>query len=146
MIPYGYLAHHGILGQKWGVRRFENEDGTLTNAGKKRYRKEHLKEYVASTDKYMTEYRTSKEGSEKFNKLKKRHTRSERDDYYKNAADYTAKKLLSEYGDVKLSALEYRKGDSSVVETKRLIDRIAGQIEYNYDFLDAAYGLYEFSK
>ena len=31
------LAHYGILGQKWGVRRFQNEDGTLTDAGKKRY-------------------------------------------------------------------------------------------------------------
>lgn len=33
-----YLAHHGILGQKWGIRRYQNEDGTLTEAGKKRYR------------------------------------------------------------------------------------------------------------
>lgn len=32
-----YLAHFGIKGQKWGVRRFQNEDGTLTNAGKQRY-------------------------------------------------------------------------------------------------------------
>lgn len=31
------LAHHGILGMKWGVRRYQNEDGTLTEAGKKRY-------------------------------------------------------------------------------------------------------------
>ena len=31
------LAHHGILGQKWGVRRFESANGTLTAAGKKRY-------------------------------------------------------------------------------------------------------------
>lgn len=30
------LSHHGILGQKWGVRRFQNADGSLTNAGKKR--------------------------------------------------------------------------------------------------------------
>lgn len=30
------LYHHGILGQKWGVRRFQNKDGTLTSAGKKR--------------------------------------------------------------------------------------------------------------
>lgn len=44
------LTHHGIKGQKWGVRRFQNEDGTLTSAGKKHYRsanrdtriKEHL--------------------------------------------------------------------------------------------------------
>ncbi len=32
-----HLEHHGILGQKWGVRRFQNEDGTLTTAGKRRY-------------------------------------------------------------------------------------------------------------
>lgn len=32
-----YLAHHGILGQKWGVRRFQNEDGSLTPEGRKRY-------------------------------------------------------------------------------------------------------------
>ena len=32
-----YLAHHGILGMKWGIRRFRNYDGSLTNAGRKRY-------------------------------------------------------------------------------------------------------------
>ena len=31
------LSHHGILGMKWGVRRFQNADGSLTDAGKKRY-------------------------------------------------------------------------------------------------------------
>lgn len=31
------LYHHGIKGQKWGVRRYQNPDGSLTAAGKKRY-------------------------------------------------------------------------------------------------------------
>ena len=35
--PDDSLAHHGIKGQKWGVRRYQNADGTLTEAGKKRY-------------------------------------------------------------------------------------------------------------
>lgn len=32
-----YLAHHGVKGQRWGIRRYQNTDGTLTNAGKERY-------------------------------------------------------------------------------------------------------------
>ena len=32
-----YLEHHGVKGQKWGIRRYQNEDGTLTDEGKKRY-------------------------------------------------------------------------------------------------------------
>ena len=31
------LVHHGIKGQKWGIRRFQNSDGTLTDAGRSRY-------------------------------------------------------------------------------------------------------------
>lgn len=32
-----YLVHYGIKGQKWGIRRWQNEDGTFNEAGKKRY-------------------------------------------------------------------------------------------------------------
>lgn len=35
--PSDHLEHHGIKGQKWGVRRFQNKDGTYTSAGKERY-------------------------------------------------------------------------------------------------------------
>lgn len=49
-----HLAHHGIKGQKWGVRRFQNEDGSLTPEGQARY-KQYAKEAMdKSYDAYYT--------------------------------------------------------------------------------------------
>ena len=61
------LYHHGILGQKWGIRRYQNKDGSLTAAGKKRYSKfndvrnsiendvpDDMREHLSSVMKSMT--------------------------------------------------------------------------------------------
>ena len=40
---YNEMYHHGIIGMKWGVRRYQNKDGTLTAAGKKRYSRDITK-------------------------------------------------------------------------------------------------------
>ena len=58
-----YLKHHGILGQKWGVRRFKNADGTLTEKGKARMDAENVKKankYLKSNALWRTRYETSK--------------------------------------------------------------------------------------
>lgn len=47
-----YLAHHGIKGQKWGVRRFQNPDGTLTEEGKLRLDKYKSKELNTASTGY----------------------------------------------------------------------------------------------
>lgn len=47
-----YIAHHGILGMKWGVRRYQNSDGTLTPEGRKRYGEKLGKEIYKIDKKY----------------------------------------------------------------------------------------------
>ena len=43
------IAHHGVKGQRWGVRRYHNDDGSLTAAGKKRQAKQEVKAKKALT-------------------------------------------------------------------------------------------------
>lgn len=58
------LRHWGIKGMKWGVRRYQNNDGTLTDAGKRRYDRDmkglsnkKKKSYEADPDKWVKEDR-----------------------------------------------------------------------------------------
>lgn len=64
-----YLAHYGILGMKWGVRRYQNEDGTLTDAGKRR-----IKRAMSKRDK-MLEYGITSKEYRKRNKKFTKYTR-----------------------------------------------------------------------
>lgn len=64
----GELYHYGIKGQKWGVRRYQNPDGTLTNAGKRRQAKREYRNDLKSAiskskeqgNKYATTYMTAR--------------------------------------------------------------------------------------
>ena len=69
---YGELYHHGIKGQKWGIRRYQNEDGSLTEEGKKRYysgtsgdfeKEKYLEDTTAQSEKELTQENLGQAGS-----------------------------------------------------------------------------------
>ena len=62
-----YLEHFGVKGMKWGVRRYQNEDGSLTSLGKKR-------------DKMLSDRKTAKKHSTTSNMVKAEYSRREFED------------------------------------------------------------------
>ena len=111
-----YLEHHGILGQKWGVRRYQNPDGSLTAAGKKRQVR-ILKEQsrhtldtefqVHKNPRTQSLIRSTKAFSEGSSTIK-----GQKAHYYTKEKELLAKAVLEEVGALPVSKLDrYRAVD-----------------------------------
>ena len=90
------LMHYGILGQKWGVRRYQNEDGSLTNAGKKRYNKEISPDHYVLPDSKQPYELSNKELKKRIDRMK---LENEYTDYYNHIMD-DPNKINSNKGDI----------------------------------------------
>lgn len=84
------IEHFGILGQKWGVRRYQNEDRTLTEEGKARYRKESEYDSKSNTWKSKDARHLTDE------ELNKRNSRLQRERQYRDLTEPPIKKATKE--------------------------------------------------
>lgn len=131
-----HIAHHGIKGMKWGVRRYQNKDGSLTPAGKKRISKEYkqLSDKIDGelqrtyTSRYIDAHNKAADvmnngGIDRYNaKQRKKYGENymDRDDYEENYMK-EFEKLLSENYNKSLN--EFFKNNADYKKSKELVDK-----------------------
>lgn len=85
------LCHHGVRGQKWGIRQYQNEDGSLTRAGEIHYgrvgNKRQKKDYMRGALLYERANRIRLTDSDRKNGLGSRDLKEQRAAYYKGLKD-----------------------------------------------------------
>lgn len=122
-----YLVHHGILGQRWGIRRYQNPDGTLTAEGKKRQRisdKQYREKSLKKVEEfYNKNYRSGPYAIKKRTGINELREKIANEKNKEKLADY---KLMLEY-QKKLKSLEKEKvkklTHDDILNEKRIVGK-----------------------
>lgn len=119
-----FLAHHGIKGQRWGVRRYQNPDGTLTEAGKK-----HYSDAVESTPRHKpSEARKKAREEERARKFEEKRQQALKTGSatevmkYKNFS--TQKELQDAISRINMERTLKQLSDAELNSGKKFIDRV----------------------
>lgn len=118
-MPNDYLAHHGIKGQKWGVRRYQNSDGSLTAEGRRRRGYSSDKPERKSLSERRKE-KAAENAATKHENLKK-YVREHPKALYKNRAEFSEQEINDI---VKTIQADRRLKDIRNEEVRRQWDRI----------------------
>lgn len=124
-----YLAHHGILGQKWGVRRYQNEDGSLTPAGKSRYTNaDKVSEKKSAMDSLKNEYKSSTGLDRKISKLKYKEAKKDyrkelnkENEKFSDKKDRTKMNLLVSDGAARVDRMLNKNKNMTLEEAKKKV-------------------------
>lgn len=119
------LYHHGILGMHWGIRRYQNKDGSLTAAGRKRYEK--LKENTRESYQNKGEKAYLKSLSEQI-KFVQELPEAARKKLKEEAIEYA--KQQQEKRDSKLSSGEKKLRDSIVSSLGFYDPKLNARVDY----------------
>ena len=107
-----YLAHHGVKGMKWGIRRFQNADGTLTSLGKKHYgvgeQSREAKKKAREKNRVDKDKARAKAKEEKMEKKRARAEEKSAKRVIKATHDLANKKLLNKLSDEELKKVVAR--------------------------------------